>query len=56
MTKAKLNMRAQRKQIINIFFDKTAVSAKVLHLTKRVHFIMLTDSIHNEDALPEEYY
>lgn len=43
-------------EIINIILDKLEFRAKVLNLTKRVHFMMLNDSIHGEEALPEENY
>lgn len=52
MSKARLNMQTQRKQIINRFLDTTEFRAKVLHV-KKVHFKTLNDSIYNE-ASPEE--
>lgn len=54
MGRTKLNMRVQRKQITNIILDKTEFRTKVLHSTKKVHFLILNDSIHGEEALPEE--
>lgn len=50
-------MRAQKNtKITNLILDNTEFGAKVLHLTKRVYFIMLNDSVHNEEVSPDKNY